>query len=72
MSGNAPPGFVSAELIREKLGISVPTFWRRLDERRFIVYADPTDRRNKLLREEDAQILLTPQPAKRRGKELMA
>lgn len=68
MRESPPAGFVFAEPVREQMGVSLPTFYRRIKERGLILYGHPRDRRSKLLRDEDAQNLLSPQPSKRREK----
>jgi hypothetical protein len=58
----APAGFVSVEDVRKQLALKDGQWRSRLREHAIQMYGHPSDKRQLLLREQDAQILLTPQP----------
>lgn len=63
----APAGFVSAADVRQQLGLTYDAWIKRIRSEGLTVYGHPSDKRVQLLREADAQILLTPQPVNHPG-----
>jgi hypothetical protein len=65
-SAPIPEGFVEAVAVRDRLGVHGDTWSTLLRDTGTVVYAHPSDRRRRLLREDDAAKPLQPQPIKPR------
>ncbi len=52
--------YMTLQEAREFLGISRPTMWRVLKDGDLPVYADPLDKRKKLVKREDVERLKQP------------
>ncbi len=55
-------GYRKAEAVRQRLGLSAPQFREHLRLSGVSVFRHPSDLRIRLLRDEDAQFLLSPRP----------
>lgn len=60
----APEGFVFSEDVREELGMRRSVWGQRLRNNGIPVFGHPRDNRVRMIREEDAIRMTTPQPAR--------
>ena len=63
-----PAEYLTLRQAQERLGVSKTKAWQLVRDGSLPVHADPRDRRVKLVRVEDVERLLQPQPMASRGR----